>query len=212
MKQPSVSATVAFRPIFNPDRRRGQPLRRIFGALSLAAVAAAASAVASEVPVAFRNTGMEEGTGTPAGWQKGPAVAGVQQVWDQKIAHGGKASLCLRKTAQRYFPIAQWSQFVPIAPENAARKLKVRCWVKTEAVTKAIVDVYYQGSSPQPGHAWAIFLGQKQDTDPILTHDWKLYEGVVEVPANSSKIGIALQIYGPGSVWFDDLQVAWIHD
>jgi serine/threonine protein kinase len=60
------------------------------------------------------------------------------------------------------------------------------------------------------GHVWAVYLGQKQEPDPILTQDWKLCEGVVAIPANVSKIGMAFQIYGPGSVWFDDLQIAWI--
>jgi RNA polymerase sigma-70 factor (ECF subfamily) len=180
--------------------------------LLVIAAAALHSALAADVPLAFRNPGMEEGTSTPADWAKGPPVAGVQHLWDQKKAHSGKASLCLQKTAQRYFPVAQWSQSLPVEPAGTARKLRIRCWVKAEAVTKAIIDTTYQGEGQRSGHAWAVYLGQKQDTDPVLTHDWKLYEGVVEVPANTSKIGVAFQIYGPGSVWFDDLQVAWAHN
>ncbi len=33
-----------------------------------------------------------------------------------------------------------------------------------------------------------------------------------EIPADISKVGIAFQVYGPGSIWFDDLLVAWVHD
>lgn len=155
----------------------------------------------------FQNLGMEEGESTPAAWVKGPAVAGVEQTWDRTIAHGGKASLCLKKTAQRYFPIAQWHQSVTVAPANTARKVRVRCWVKAQDVTKAIIDVTYQAQ--QAGHQWAVYLGQKQPSDPVATHDWKLFEATVQVPAQASKVGIALQIYGPGTVWFDDLEVAW---
>ncbi len=188
-------------------------LRHAGRALLLAVATAAVSpALAADVPLAFLNPGMEEGTGKPAAWSQGPSVADVQLFWDQQNAHGGKASLCLKKTAQRYFPIAQWSQSVPVESSSAPRKLRVRCWVKADTLTKAIIDITYQGEGQRPGHSWAVYLGQKQNADPVLTHDWKLYEGVAEVPAGISKLGIGLQIYGPGSVWFDDLQVAWIRD
>src|SRR5690349_16159855 len=60
------------------------------------------------------NPGFENGSdGQPAGWQQGAEVGGVEYLWDKNAAHQGKASLCLRKTAQRYFPIAQWSQVIP---------------------------------------------------------------------------------------------------
>ncbi len=167
--------------------------------------------LAGEAPLSFSNPGMEEGTDSPTAWRRGPPVAGVQLLWDQKTAHGGKASLSLKKTAVRYFPVAQWNQFVSIEPASIVRKLRVRCWVKAEAVTKAVIDVNYQGAGQRPGHVWAVYLGQKQDTDPVLTHDWKLCEGIVEVPARVTQIGVAFQIYGPGTVWFDDVQVAWLN-
>jgi len=164
--------------------------------------------LAAELKVPLKNTDMEEGDGSPAAWEKGPPVAGVEQTWDRTTAHGGKASLSLKKTAQRYFPIAQWSQRLTVEPASQPRKLRVRCWVKTEKVAKAVIDVTYQAE--QSGHVWAVYLGQKKQTDPVATHDWKLCEGIVRVPAKASKVGIAFQIYGPGTVWFDDLDVAWV--
>lgn len=160
----------------------------------------------------LKNTGMEEGQDIPAAWQKGPSVAGVELTWDRTIAHQGKASLCLKKTAQRYFPIASWNQIVALEPADQARKLRVRCWVKAQAVTKAIVDVPYalSDAAQRAGHVWAIYVGQKQPTDPMATHDWKLYEATVQVPAKASTVGLAFQIYGPGTVWFDDLEAAWV--
>jgi RNA polymerase sigma-70 factor (ECF subfamily) len=162
----------------------------------------------TEETLPFKNIEMEEGSDNPAAWQKGPPVAGVQQTWDRTTAHEGKGSLSLKKTVQRFFPIAQWSQAVTVVPVDKARKVRVRCWVKADNVTKAIVDVTYQGK--QSGHVWAVFIGQKEQTDPIATHDWKLCEGTVEIPAQTTRLGIAFQIYGPGAVWFDDLEVAWI--
>ena len=125
--------------------------------------------LAEELAVPLKNLNMEEGDSLPAAWIKGPSVAGVEQTWDRTTAHSGKASLCLKKTAQRYFPFAQWSQSVTVVPSNAARKLRVRCWVKAQNVTKAIVDVAHQAQ--QPGHKWAAYIGQKQDSDPVATHD-----------------------------------------
>jgi hypothetical protein len=208
------SLTVQSSRLFGSSRPVGRPTWHVISALCLVVTAFAGplASVAADVPVAFRNPGMEEGTGKPAAWSQGPPVAGVQFLWDQRTAHSGKASLCLKKTAQRYFPIAQWSQSVSVEPSSTPRKLRVRCWVKADTVTKAIIDVNYQGQGQRPGHSWAVYLGQKQDTDPGLTHDWKLCEGTVEVPAGISKVGIGFQIYGPGSIWFDDLQVTWVRN
>lgn len=104
--------------------------------------------LAAETALPFKNSGMEEGTDNPAAWKKGPPVAGVEQIWDRTAAHGGKASLCLKKTAPRYFPIAAWNQEIKVDPASQPRKLRVRCWVKAENVTKAIVDVTYSSRHP----------------------------------------------------------------
>jgi hypothetical protein len=184
------------------------PILSVCVALLMGVGIAQPASLAADSALPFKNPGMEDGTDSPAAWQKGFQVPGVEQTWDRTTAHGGKASLCLKKTAQRYFPIAQWSQEITVEPTDKARKLRVRCWVKAEKVTKAILDVTYQAG--KPGHTWAAYIGQKQQTDPVATHDWKLYEGTVEVPAQTSRLGIGLQIYGPGTVWFDDLDVAWV--
>ncbi len=107
----------------------GRPTCRVIYALYLvlAGFTGPLSLVAADAPVAFLNLGMEQGTGKPAAWAQGPPVAGVQFLWDQQSAHDGKASLCLKKTAQRYFPVAQWSQSVSVEPSSTPRKLRVRC-------------------------------------------------------------------------------------
>jgi hypothetical protein len=159
------------------------------------------------VNLPFKNPGMEEGSDSPVGWQKGREVAGVELIWDHAIAHGGKASLCMKKTAQRYYPIAEWGQELAVEPADHPRKLRVQCWIKAENVTKAIVDVSY--TTARDEHAWAIYIGPKSDSDPLATYDWKLCEGTVELPRNTSKVGIAFQIYGPGTIWFDDVSATW---
>src|SRR5512133_2542617 len=109
MKQ--ISLTVRPSRRFGQNYPAGQSTCWVLYALCLIVAGfAGPRALAGDVPVAFRNPGMEEGTGKPAAWSQGPPVAGVQYLWDQQTAHDGKASLCLKKNAQRYFPVAQWSQ------------------------------------------------------------------------------------------------------
>jgi len=72
-------------------------------------------------------------------------------------------------------------------------------------MTKAILDVQFMGEGGDGSHQWAVYIGAKDAADPPATHDWKWYEGVVNIPDGTDKIIVAAQIYGPGDVWFDDV-------
>ncbi len=48
------------------------------------------------------NPGAETGDTSPEGWQFGAQIEGVKYFWDRTVARGGKPSLCIEKTAQRY--------------------------------------------------------------------------------------------------------------
>ncbi len=140
---------------------------------------------------------------SPDGWQTGAELAGVEYHWDRTVAHGGRASLHLKKTARRYFPIAQW--FQEVKRTGATPRLKVSAFVKADKMTKAILDVQFADRDGNSTHQWAAYIGAKKSGDPPVTHDWKKYEGVVKIPEGTEKIIVAAQIYGPGDVWFDDL-------
>jgi len=44
-----------------------------------------------------------------------------------------------------------------------------------------------------------------------LTHDWKLYEGTVELPRSGGpEVRVALQFYGTGTIWFGQLEVGCV--
>ncbi len=149
------------------------------------------------------NGGVEEGVGdSPKAWTRGAAVPGVQLLWS-RVGHDGKASLGLKKTARRYFPIAEWSQTVDRVGD--APRLKVSAWVKADTVTKAILDAQFADGGGQWSHAWVAYIGAKEASDPPVSHDWKRYEGVVAIPPGTKRLIIAPQIYGPGTVFFDDL-------
>ncbi len=153
------------------------------------------------------NGGVEDGQGDmPNAWKQGAAIAGVEYSWS-RTGHTGKGSLRLRKTAQRYFPIAQWYQ--KVEHRGGKARLKVSAWIKADQAAKAILDAQFVDARGRTTHAWAAYIGAKESGDPPATHDWKKYEGVVEIPAGTKQIVVAPQIYGPGTVWFDDLSAEY---
>ena len=158
----------------------------------------------------LKNGGMEQGDATPLGWQKGAAVPGVRYVWDRSTGHDSKASLCLQKTVQRYFPIAQWHQIVP--NPGTTSKLRVSASVKAERAAKGIVDVQFFGQDGKTTHQWIAYIGAKDANQPPVSHDWKEYTGVAEIPPGTTRLGFALQIYGPGKIWFDDVRSEFVSD
>jgi len=153
----------------------------------------------------LKNAGAEKGAGgVPDGWDQGATIDGVEYIWHAKIGHSGHRSLCLKKTAQRYFPIAQWGQ--TFACKAGAKHLKVGAWVKARQVTKAILDVQFEDSNGQPlGHNWVAYIGAKDPSEPPADHDWKRFGDTVDIPEGTAQVTVAPQIYGPGVVWFDDL-------
>ncbi len=156
----------------------------------------------------LQNGGAEEGDKSPKGWSQGAEISGVEYIWDKKAGHKGKASLCLAKTANRYFPIAQWYQVVDRTGDQSA--LQVSAQVKTEEVTKAIIDVgFLDDKGALVGHKWAAYIGAKEAGDAAVSHDWKEYAGRVELPPGTKKIQIGLQVYGPGKVWFDEVRAEY---
>jgi RNA polymerase sigma-70 factor (ECF subfamily) len=156
------------------------------------------------------NGGVEDADGeSPKAWVTGAEIPGVQYIWG-RVGHAGKASLCLKKTAQRYFPIAQWYQEVDHKGDSP--RLKVSAWIKAQKAGKAILDVQFIDGNGGTTHAWAAYIGAKEANDPPATHDWKRYEGVVAIPPGTKQLIIAPQIYGPGTVWFDDLDAVYTTD
>lgn len=156
----------------------------------------------------LRNGGMEEGTPEPAHWAQGGEVAGVTYSRDGKVGFKSKSSLCLHKTAERYFPIAQWVQVIDRQGDRP--RLYVKAQVKAERLTKAILDVSFLDSDGEwKSHEWAAYVGAKEANDPPANHDWKEYAGTVKIPPGTKKIQVGLQIYGPGKVWFDDVHAEY---
>ena len=157
----------------------------------------------------LKNSDIETGDKTPEGWQQGAAIEGVAYSWDKKVAFEGKGSLCIQKTAQRYFPIAQWSQTVDRQGRSPA--LRVSAQVKAENMTKAILDVaFLDEDGTGLSHQWAAYVGgDTYGGGAPRTYDWTLYSGKVEIPPRAKKLCVGLQVYGPGKIWFDDVRAGY---
>ena len=155
---------------------------------------------------------LENGTDVPTGWEKGKNVNGVEYIWDKNNGSDGRASLCLKKTASRYFSIAQWTR--KIEHKSDASKLTVSAQVKAENATKAVLDaLFLDESNKRIKHEWVSYIGRKKEENiPAANHDWKAYSGIVEIPEKTKTVVIGLQIYGPGTVWFDELEVAYLRE
>jgi len=83
-------------------------------------------------------------------------------------------------------------------------------WVKADQAHKAVLDLQYVDAEGEWGHGWAAFIGMREAGDRPANHDWRLYSGEVVVPAEAAKVIVALQMYGPGTVWFDDIELSLV--
>jgi Flp pilus assembly protein TadD/beta-lactamase regulating signal transducer with metallopeptidase domain len=173
---------------------------------------AAANNAETKVPATdnlLSNPSAEKGEEFADDWLQGPAIEGVKYSWDKNTASDGKASLCIEKTVNRYFPIAGWSQIVERKGE--APYLEVSAQVKTKKMYKAVLDVIFLDQNDERlSHEWAAYIGDKTGKSSPANHDWKKYSGIVKIPAGTAKITVELQDYGPGKVWFDDIRAKFV--
>ena len=108
---------------------------------------------------------------SPKAWSTGATIPGVEYVWSRETGHTGKASLCLKKTAQRYFRITLWVQKFDL--KGHSPRLKVWAWIKADHVTKAILDAQFLDENGSSSHALVANVGPKKPDNPPFTHDWK---------------------------------------
>jgi predicted esterase len=172
--------------------------------------ASAQDAPASPSSQLLTNASFEDGDRSPTGWQASRAIEGVDYIWERRQGHTGSSSLCLRKTIDTYMPIAHWAYTIRHQPDPARTHLRVGGWVKAQKVHKALIDVQFESKDGEWSHKWASYIGARSFGDPPADHDWKRYEETVAIPGDAATIRIALQIYGPGTVWFDDVSVEYV--
>lgn len=210
----AIGATAGFHTLKRRLAKIGQPDRPVPAFAFVLPVLAFLPwlPVASAAPAGLlKNSDLEGGDNDqPLAWNRGPRINTVKYVWDRQVAHGGSASLAIFKTADRYFPIAEWSQSIDATGKGPS--VEVTAWVKAEAMHKAVIDVQFLKEDGIFSHAWASYIGAKQYGDPPANHDWKRVGAIVKIPAGTTEIVIAPQVYGPGKVWFDDIDVRFTQE
>lgn len=150
----------------------------------------------------LQNAGFEDGLN---GWKRDEFHVSDHPMYaqaevDTTVFHSGKASLKLSKTDLWYNPVLIYAQTVPIT--NNTGRLRIGLWAKAQDMHKATMGVDIGGS-----REWAAYIADASPTQGV-THDWKRYEAVVAVPQGVSEVRVSVEIYGPGTVWMDDLNAS----
>lgn len=166
------------------------------------------SARAAVIDNAVSNAGFESGL---QGWEQGslPANADpqVDVSIDNSVGHTGKSSLKFAKIVKRFFPVATVYQSIRV-PSGAAR-IKVNLWAKAENASKLTMKVLCSGGAQGSGE-WGAFVGMAKDGDRPANHDWKRYGAVLAVPSGTTTVTVQLEMYGPGTVWVDDVTAEYV--
>jgi beta-lactamase regulating signal transducer with metallopeptidase domain len=154
------------------------------------------------------NPGMEDGRFQPSGWLKQGQLDTVRQIWDRSVSRSGSSSLCITRSDDRFWPITEWVH--PINYDGKSRYVEFGAWIKADHARKAVLDVQFYDGKAEWSHHWAAYIGEKETGDAPATHDWRWYSGVVEIPSGTAELKVALQDYGGGTVWMDDVVVRFV--
>lgn len=158
-----------------------------------------------------QNAGFEAGAETPTGWRHGSlfGVPRTRGVRDTAVKHSGRASLRFTKSGATFFPVAFLEQTLPPVPDGAT-KMRLRVWVKAKQVRKATVAVHLGNAEGVTTNiVWGAYIGEANDGDKPANHDWKPYETVVSLPTGTRTVTLMPQMYGSGTVWFDDMSASF---
>lgn len=154
-----------------------------------------------------KNGGFEDGGASR--WTQGslPPNADVPVAIsvDTQTFKSGKSSLKFAKTENRFFPVSMMSQ--RIAYDGKRQKIKVGMWVKAQSASKFVLTVLMNDYS-----VFAGYVGDQRGTGDKTDHDWKYYTSVLQVRPNTREISLALQMYGPGTVWVNDVSAEYVPD
>jgi predicted esterase len=163
----------------------------------------------ADAAVIFKES-FEQGQKSPTGWRQQGNIPGVEYLWTDAEASDGKRSLGFQKTENRYFPIATWIRTATLRDDAA--NVEVSVMIKAAGATKAVVDLAYLNAQGRPlGHKWLAYIGAQEENDPPANHDWGRYASVVAIPRGAKKLALGLQMYGPGAVWFDQLEARYVN-
>lgn len=153
----------------------------------------------------LQNPSFEDG---PDSWGTGATPETVEYTVSDKGGVNETQAARIHKTANKYFPIAEWTQRIEYDGKSPA--IELSAMVKTKEARKAVLDVLFLDDKDEwIKHEWAAYIGDQSNDPQPLNHDFKEYKGTVAIPPNTKTIVIGLQDYGPGDVWFDDVRAVY---
>jgi hypothetical protein len=121
--------------------------------------------------------------------------------------HTGKALQFVR-TDPRFFPVQAYQQHLPLPPASAT-KITVSAWVKAENAAKATIPIFLDSGPADGSILWGAYIGEQNSGDAPANHDWKQYTNTFDIPKGTIGVRVGLEMYGPGKVLFDDLEVTY---
>lgn len=158
------------------------------------------------------NGGFEAGNDLPSGWREGSmppnTAVPVSIALERGGAKSGNACLRFEKSEQRFFPVALLSQ--SIGSPGGKSKIKLGMWVKAAKARKATMGVIFLGNEGEGAKEWGAYVGEAKQGDSPADHDWKHYSSVLAIPSGTDEIVISLEMYGPGTVWLDDVSAQFV--
>jgi len=157
------------------------------------------------------NGGFESGLDSwTVGSMPDGATTRVNYGVDTNEKHSGKASFKFEKKNLSYFPIQHI--VAKLTPHKPTRRLETICWIKANNAGKATISIAFNDSTGQTSDmTWGAYASGPSAGQGI-THEWKKYRSVIEVPSGTKSIGVYVQMYGPGQAWFDDVSVRFVDD
>jgi hypothetical protein len=157
------------------------------------------------VNVDFESNGERGLLDEPKGWSiQGWAREDFKAVVDRVEKHGGAASAKLVNKVDEPRGHAGLAQVIR-ADAYAGTRIRVSAWVKGQSLERGghvTTTSYAADSGPMsPGltHATCSFGG---------TFEWRLCEGVLDVPSIADTIEVSLGLQGKGAAWIDDVRIA----
>jgi hypothetical protein len=86
--------------------------------------------------------------------------------------------------------------------DGKAKFLHISFWAKAQNVRKFVGVV---GNDRQ----FAIYIGDRTGPNGSVSHDWQQYKSFVKVPTTESEVMVSLEMYGPGTIWIDDVTASF---
>jgi lysophospholipase L1-like esterase len=148
------------------------------------------SAFAEDFKFTLQNPGMESGRDVPEGWRG--KFGKVVVIRDTQTFHSGTASLSVQNTGGGS---GSGHQMIAV---KAGAKMKLGGWIKSSEGTK----VNFAAQFFDEKFTWNDFLQVKYLEG---AQDWQEAEKEFTVPAQATRMAIALYVDGVGRAWLDDV-------